>query len=122
MTGNLIHTGNGLPNALPSLCIPVAKKYPRLKFVLAHAGGGMCGADALVTAQECPNVYLETSWVPVYDLKAMVEKLGPERVMLGTDLVPNMAVELAKYRSIGLTEGQLEWCLGRTAEEVFRLA
>jgi hypothetical protein len=117
----MIHTGNGLPNALPSLCIPVARKYPSVRFVLAHAGGGTFGADALVTAQECPNVFLETSWVTVYDLKAMVETLGPQRVMLGTDLVPNIAVELAKYRAIGLTESQLEWCLGRTATEVFRL-
>jgi hypothetical protein len=41
--------------------------------------------------------------------------------MLGTDLVPNMAVELAKYRAIGLTESQLDWCLGKTAVEVFDL-
>jgi uncharacterized protein len=117
----MIHTGNGLPNALPSLCIPVARKYPHLRLVLAHAGGGTFGADALVTAQVCPNVYLETSWVTVNDLKAMVDGLGPERLMFGTDLVANMPVELAKYRAIGLTEGQLEWCLGRTAKEVFRL-
>ena len=117
----MIHTGNGVPNALPSLCIPAARKYPRVKIVLAHAGGGMFGAEATVAAQECPNVYLETSWVPVYELAAMVAALGSERVMFGTDLVNNVAVELAKYRSIGLKESQLEWCMGKTAEKVFRL-
>jgi predicted TIM-barrel fold metal-dependent hydrolase len=51
----------------------------------------------------------------------MVRTLGPERVMLGTDLVPNVPVELAKYRAIGLSEPQLEWCLGKTAASVFRI-
>lgn len=117
----MIHTGNGLPNALPSLCIPVARKYPDLRIVLAHAGGGTFGADAIVTAQECSNIYLETSWVTVYDLRAMVEKLGPRRVMFGSDLLANIPVELAKYRAVGLSESEMEWCLARTAETVFRL-
>ena len=81
----------------------------------------MFGADALVVAQECPNVYLETSWTAVYDLQAMVEKLGPQRVMFGTDLVKNIPVELAKYRALGLSEEQLEWCLGKTSAAVFRI-
>jgi predicted TIM-barrel fold metal-dependent hydrolase len=118
----MIHTGNGLPNALPSLCIPAAREHPRVRFVLAHAGGGTFGADAIVAAEVCPNVYLETSWVTSYDLAAMVRKLGERRVMMGTDLVSNVAVELAKYRSAGLTEGQLEWCFAKTAESVFRIA
>jgi hypothetical protein len=41
--------------------------------------------------------------------------------MLGTDLVKNVPVELAKYRALGLAEEQLEWCLGKTAATVFRL-
>ena len=117
----MIHTGNGLPNALPSLCIPVARKYSGVKIVLAHAGGGTFGADALITAQECPNVFLETSLSTVYDLAAMVEKLGPQRVMFGTDLVINVPVELAKYRALGLPDAALEWCLGKTAAQAFSL-
>ncbi len=117
----MIHTGNGLPIALPSLAIPVAREHPHLRIVLAHAGGGTFGADAIVAAQECPNIFLETSWVTVYDLQAMVEKLGPERVMFGTDLVSNIPVELAKYRALGLPDSKLEWCFARTAQSVFRL-
>ncbi len=117
----MIHTGNGLPNALPSLCIPVARKYPKVRIVLAHAGGGTFGADAIVAAKECPNIFLETSWVTVYDLRAMVETLGARRVMFGSDLIANIPVELAKYRAIGLSESDLEWCLAKTAEAVFRL-
>ena len=50
----MIHTGAGLPNALPSLSIPMARKYPGLKIVLAHAGGGMFGQDALVSRDGMP--------------------------------------------------------------------
>jgi predicted TIM-barrel fold metal-dependent hydrolase len=57
-----------------------------------------------------------------YDLASMVKRLGETRVMFGTDLVNNVAVELAKYRSIGLSDGQLEWCFHTTAETVFRIA
>jgi predicted TIM-barrel fold metal-dependent hydrolase len=117
----MIHTGNGLPNALPSLCIPVAREHPKLRIVLAHAGGGTFGADAIVAAEVCPNIFLETSWTTVHTLRRMVERLGERRVMLGSDLLANIPVELAKYRAIGLSERLLEWCLGGTAAEVFRL-
>lgn len=117
----MIHTGVGLPNALPSLCIPVAREHPGLRFVLAHAGGALLGADAVVAAEVCPNIYLETSWTTVSGLQAMVERIGEKRVMFGTDILPNVPIELAKYRSIGFSESQLEWCLGKTAIEVFRL-
>ena len=93
-----------------------------MRIVLAHAGGGTFGADAIVAAETCPNVYLETSWVTSYDLASMVKRLGEKRVMFGTDLVNNVAVELTKYRSIGLSESQLEWCFHGTAETVFRIA
>jgi hypothetical protein len=96
----MIHTGNGVPNALPSLCLPMARKYKDLTIVLAHAGGGMYAAEATIVAQECPNVYLETSWVPIYELQGMIDKLGPQRIMFGSDLANNIPVELAKYRSL----------------------
>jgi predicted TIM-barrel fold metal-dependent hydrolase len=117
----MIHTGNGVPNALPSLCLPAARKHPDLKIILAHAGGGMYAAEATIVAQECPNVYLETSWVPIYELQAMVNKLGPERILFGSDLANNIPVELAKYRSLGLSEDALGWCLGKTARKLFKL-
>jgi uncharacterized protein len=117
----MIHTGNGAPSALPSLVITAASEYPDVTFVLAHAGGGMYGSEALVAAQVCPNIYLETSWCPVYMLKSYIEHLGCERLMFGTDIPMNVGVELAKYRAQHLSDEDLGWCLGRTAEKVFSL-
>lgn len=117
----MIHTGNGVPVALPSLCIPMAKKYPDLPIILAHAGGGMYGGEAKIAAELCPNIFLETSWTAVYDLKDLIKTIGPERIMFGSDLVDNIPVELAKYKSLELSRHEEEWCLGKTAERVFRL-
>lgn len=117
----MIHTGNGVASALPSLVIPAALQYPDVTFVLAHAGGGMFGSEALVAAQVCPNIYLETSWCPVYVVKNFVEKLGSSRLMFGTDNPDNVGVELAKHRALHLSDEDLNWCLGDTARKVFSL-
>lgn len=47
----IIHTGNGVPCALPSLAIPVAKANPELNIVLFHSGAGMYGAETLIAAR-----------------------------------------------------------------------
>lgn len=117
----MIHTGNGVASALPSLVIPMAMEYPDVTFVLAHAGGGMFGSEALVAAQVCPNIYLETSWCPVYVVKSFVEKLGCHRLMFGTDNPDNVGVELAKHYALHLSEEELALCLGETARKVFSL-
>ena len=117
----MIHTGNGVASALPSLAIPMAMEYPDVTFVLAHAGGGMFGNEALVAAQVCPNIYLETSWCPVYVVKNFAEKLGCSRLMFGTDNPDNVGVELAKHSALHLSEENLNWCLGGTAKKVFSL-
>jgi uncharacterized protein len=117
----MIHTGNGIPWAAPSLIRPMAEEHPDLKIILAHAGGGIMSAEASQLADACANVYLEPSWVGGHAIRDWVRRLGPERIMLGSDHADNAATELAKYRSIGLTEEELSWALGRTATEVFRL-
>ena len=117
----MVHTGSGIPWALPSLCILPAQKYPDLPIILAHAGMGVFMLDAYVTARLCPNIYLETSWAKPGELKWLIGELGPERIMLGMDLVSNMPVELFKYRGLGLPDAVLDACLGGTALRVFKL-
>lgn len=117
----MVHTGSGIPWALPSLCILPAQKYPDLPIILAHAGMGVFTLDAYVAARVCPNIYLETSWTKPGELKWLIKELGPERIMLGCDLVSNMPMELFKYRSLGLPADVLDRCFSGTALEVFKL-
>ncbi len=118
----MIHTGNGVPAALPSLVIPVAMAHPNIKFVLAHSGNTMFGEEALIAAKLCSNIYLETSWTTVYFLKSFIKELGAERVMFGVDSPPsNCSIELAKYYSLHLTNEQYEQVFSKTAISVFGL-
>jgi uncharacterized protein len=117
----MVHTGPGVPFALPSLCIPAAQKYPGLKIILAHAGFAVFSAEAQVAASVCGNLYLETSWCIGEDIRWMISTIGPERVMLGADLPSNVPVEIAKYRALDLAPEVYDRVMGGTAVDVFQL-
>lgn len=117
----MVHTGAGIPFALPSLVLPVAKKFPQVRIVLAHAGGNIASSEALIVAQECENVFLEPSWVAIHIIKKWIKIIGAERIMFGSDMLENTPVELSKYRNMGLSREDLEHCLFGTAKEFFNL-
>ena len=118
----MVHTGPGVPFALPSLCIPAAHKYPGLKIILAHAGFAVFSAEAQVAASVCGNLYLETSWCIGEDIRWMISTIGPDRVMMGADLPSNVPVEVAKYRALDLEPKVYNQVMGATAIDVFKLA
>ena len=118
----MVHTGPGVPFALPSLSIPAAQKYPGLKIILAHAGFAVYSAEAQVAASVCGNLYLETSWCIGEDIRWMIATIGPDRVMMGADLPSNVPVEIAKYKALNLAPDVYDRVMGGTAIEVFKLA
>ena len=117
----IVHTGLGAPAALPSLLIPRARQFPELPIVLAHAGFVAYADEALVVAQECPNVYLEPSWCQYYQARKMLAAIGSDRMMMGSDHPANLAVELAKWRATGIAASDLAAVLGRTPRRLFGL-
>ena len=72
----------------------VALRYPKTRFVIPHFGAGMF-REALMLADLCPNVYLDTSssnsWMRYegLDLKTVFRRAldiaGPGRLLFGTD-------------------------------------
>jgi len=72
----------------------LAMRHPRVKFVLPHFGAGFL-REALMLADLCPNVLLDTSstnsWMRYegLDLKAVfrrvLDAVGPTRILFGTD-------------------------------------
>lgn len=117
----MVHTGMGLPFAAPALVIPRARQYPSVPIVLAHAGFVISTPDAYVVARECPNVYLEPSWCMKDSIGWLVQDLGADRVMLGSDLPTNTHVELEKVRGLRLPKDTEEKVLGGTASRIFKL-
>ena len=118
----MVHTGGaGEPFARPSHVLPLARQWPDLPIVLAHAGMGVATREAGLVAQLCPNVYLETSWCGTLDTALLAEMAGADRLMLGSDSAQNLGVELAKHDALGMSPQELACCLGATAVKVFRL-
>jgi predicted TIM-barrel fold metal-dependent hydrolase len=117
----MVHSGAGLPNSLPSLCIPRAREYPELPIIIAHAGAGLFTSEAIIAAKECNNIYLEASWTYSYDIKQMVDQIGSDRIMFGSDIPDNIGVELYKFKNAGLKQKQLEDCLCNTAKKLFNI-
>jgi hypothetical protein len=118
----IVHTGGaGEPFASPTHTLSLAREWPGLRVVLAHAGMGVATQEAALVAELCPNVYLETSWCGSLDTAMLARTIGAGRMMLGSDAAENLGVEIAKHRAIGLTDAELEQCLGATAARVFGL-
>jgi predicted TIM-barrel fold metal-dependent hydrolase len=72
----------------------VAMRYPQLNFVVPHFGAGYF-REALMLAELCPNVYLDTSssnrWMRYEGLdlgsvfRRALDTVGPRRLLFGTD-------------------------------------
>ena len=73
---------------------PVALHFPRIRFILPHFGAGLF-REALMLADLCPNVYLDTSssnhWM-LYDgldlrsvFRRAIDVVGTERLLFGSD-------------------------------------
>lgn len=117
----MVHTGMGLPFAAPSLVIPRAKEYPKLRIILGHAGFVISTPDAYVAAKECPNIYLEPSWCLGADVAWLAGDIGPRRVMMGSDLPTNTPMELSKIKALDLKKEDAAMVMGGTASRVFGL-
>ncbi|MFY9399291.1 MAG: amidohydrolase family protein [Desulfomonilia bacterium] len=79
----LIHCGFGPEGDFEALL----RKVPELKLILAHAGFPEYG-DTWRKVRHAHNVYLDlsqTSYVSARATRESVERLGPERLLFGTD-------------------------------------
>lgn len=117
----MVHTGAGIPWAAPSLLAPLAEAHPKVKVVVAHAGGMILAGEAGQLAERCPNVYLECSWTGGFLVRHWVDQFGADRVLFGSDHADNVATELAKFRSQGFSDEQLAALLGGTAAKIYGL-
>ena len=80
----VIHTGEGY-NDSPARVLNMAKKYPQLKFIMAHMGLGTDNQLAIDLMAEADNLYADTTWVPVSTTLEVIKRYGSKRVMFGTD-------------------------------------
>jgi uncharacterized protein len=117
---------------------PVALHFPQIRFIIPHFGAGLF-REALMLADLCPNVWLDTSssnrWMMYegLDLRAIfrrsIDLIGTERLVFGTDssfFPRGWNAEVLKQQTTALYElainkEQAEQILCQSFERLFKL-
>lgn len=92
-----------LVNALDDpFCGPLAieeisRGFPEVPVLIAHMGTVWNTTEALIVAERNPHVYLETSSTTLLEVRTAYERLGPGKVVMGTDW-PASDFELERHK------------------------
>ena len=118
----LIHCGHPI-FSLPWSIEELAVSFPAAKIVIGHMGHGnvVYINGSIEVARRNPNVYLETSGMPMHTkIREAYERVGPTRVLFGTD-VPfhHPLVEITKVRVSGLDDDAVDRVLSRNGRLLF---
>jgi predicted TIM-barrel fold metal-dependent hydrolase len=118
----LIHCGHPI-FTLPWSIEELAVSFPEAKIVMGHMGHGnvVYINGSIDVALRNPNVYLETSGMPMHTkIREAYERVGETRVLFGTD-VPfhHPVVEIAKVRVSGLSPEGVERVLSKNGRLLF---
>lgn len=118
----LIHCGHPI-FSLPWSIEELIARYEDAKIILGHMGhGNIIYIDAsIAVAQRHPNVWLETSGMPMsIKILEAVQKVGSDRVMYGSDGPwHEPKVEQLKVQLAGLDADDLEDVMHHTAQRLF---
>jgi len=115
----ICHTGSGVPFALPSLFIWPARKFPDLPIILAHCGGSLFVAEAIVAASVCPNIYLELSSLMPHHIGEVLAHVPSSRLMIGSDLPDSLETEMSKVLALKSAREVKADILWNTAARLF---
>ncbi|MHB8065792.1 MAG: amidohydrolase family protein [Ruminiclostridium sp.] len=80
----LVHGAADIYNS-PSQFYVMAKRFPKVNLIMAHAGYFWAVDQAVQLAKETPNLYLDVSRIPVFEITSAVKEVGPNQIIWGTD-------------------------------------
>ena len=121
----LVHTAHRLyPRDRPGEATPddvarVARRFPKVKVIMAHIAGGGDWEYALEVVKRYPNVYVDVGGsVPEAEVvERAVELLGPRRVLFASDCL--FAESVGRVESAELPEEHKRMIYYGNAREVF---
>jgi predicted TIM-barrel fold metal-dependent hydrolase len=85
----LVHTWDSDPECSPLLLLDVARRFSRSKILIGHSGVTWRGyGQALEVARQTENTFLDITGSQSHRtiLELLVERLGAERILFGSDL------------------------------------
>jgi predicted TIM-barrel fold metal-dependent hydrolase len=103
--------------------VTLARAHPSVSFVLGHGGVGDLDAYGLDLIAPVPNIFWETSGGYTCITRLAVERLGPGRLVFGTEFpLQDPAVEFARFSCLALPADlwqqiawrNAHWLLGET--------
>src|SRR5580658_7070617 len=123
----MFHTGTSIFHGArnrygdPIFVDDVAVDFPKMKILLAHGGRPLWMQTAFFLLRRHPNVYLDISGIPPKTLLKYFPRLEEiaHKTLFGTDWpgpgVPEIANNLAEFRSLPLSEATKDQILSKTA-------
>ncbi len=78
------HTG-GCEEARSIHLYNAAKRHPETDFVMVHMDLGSDNSEALELLGKLPNLYGDTTWVPISTTVEAIRRCGSEKMLFGTD-------------------------------------
>ncbi|MEG0156246.1 MAG: amidohydrolase family protein [Anaerovoracaceae bacterium] len=120
----MIHSGHP-PHSLPWAIAELADLFPKVKIVLIHMGhgNGIFIQSAIDMAKKYPNLYLETSGMPMHTkIAEAYHQVGRDKIMFGIDLpFHHPTVEIQKAVVSGLNEEELADFFYNNAKDLLNL-
>ncbi|PRY49600.1 uncharacterized protein (TIGR03086 family) [Geodermatophilus tzadiensis] len=104
-----VHTAPGPSD--PDLVRRLAERFPQVPFVLYHTflGPEEGRRRAARHAQQLPNLHLETSWCRSAEVRRLIDEVGAERVLFGSDAATDGPVHFVRSPpNIEMTENYNE--------------
>ncbi len=80
----VVHTG-GSDAASCMRVYQMAKRHPKVNFVMVHMGLGTDNQEAIELVSKLPNLYGDTTWVSPQSTLQLIRTAGIEKVMFGSD-------------------------------------
>ena len=120
----------GLPVTLEEEFEPTRRfisENPEIRVIIPHTGHLNGGTERMTAFFDNEQVYFDTSVRPVEDIAYVLEKVGAERVIFGSDVsgTPEpffnfTKVERVKIEAMGLSEREAEMIFSENIERIVR--
>jgi len=120
-----LHTGNfpiyrPLDYPWEKSLLELVVDFPSITFICGHAGWDRPKA-ALKAALKHSNLYLETSWQPASTIQRLCEKIGPERLLFGSDYPLFSQKRALQNVRAALVDEEYEMVVETNAKRLLRL-
>lgn len=80
----VVHTG-GCDEASPKRVYNAAKIHPDVNFIMVHMGLGTDNSEAMNLICRLPNLYGDTTWVPMKNTVELIKRSSSKKVLFGSD-------------------------------------